>query len=142
MSLFDRFSRIISRVFPSKLDDREATLLSQLDPHKIYVENVRSLLDVSYKEALGILETAVRQGVFQKHIEVMCPDGTVAASADAEDAIPDRVQCWSEDDEGHLEEMEISTHSLKKVVFYSLDERSDSASYSSTTQVMGINRAR
>jgi hypothetical protein len=109
---------------PFKLSEAQAALLSQIDTHKIYVENVRSLLDITHAEAVRILETAVRQGVFEKRVEVLCPDGTVAASADNEDSLPPHVNCWVEDEDGHLEEADIPTKGLKRVVFYSVDERS------------------
>ena len=121
MSLFDRFFNTINSFFPSNLSDREVVLLSQLDTHRIYVENVRSILGVSHKEALALLETAVRQGVFHKGVEVLCPDDTGAAWAETEEKLPPTVPCWSEDQDGHPYESKLSTRSLRKVVFYSLE---------------------
>jgi len=126
MSLFEKFLKAISKnISPSVLSERDALLLSKLDPHKIYVENVRSILGVSSTEAKRILETAVRQGIFEKRVEVTCPDGSVAASAESEEALPNSVHCWREED-GQLEEVDLPTDSLTKTVFYRLYERSAS----------------
>lgn len=122
MSLFDRFLKRISSVGGPSISEPQRLLLSQLDTHKVYVENVRSLLGVSYPEALKILETAVRQGVFERCVEVICPDGTVAASAKSEEELPSTVQCWVEDEDGYLEETDLPTRSLRKTTFYRLDE--------------------
>ena len=129
MSLFDKFLRTISSMFPSGLTAKEAALLAQLDPRKIYVENVLFLLGVSHAKALSILETAVRQGVFEKRVEVLCPDGTVAASAESEDELPDTVHCWTQDDE---HEEELLTKDLRKTVWYRLNEHSAHDSFQRT----------
>lgn len=123
MSLFDRFLRTISSVFPSGLSAKETRLLLQLDPRKVYVENVRSIMGVSNREAEKILETAVRQGAFKKLVEVSCPDGTVVASAEREEDLPPTVRCWHEGNEGHLEEFYVDSQSLRKSTFYRINER-------------------
>jgi hypothetical protein len=105
------------------MTDREAELLSRLDPERIHVENVRSILDVSYAEALKIVEAAVRQGVFERRVDVICPDGSVAASAETEDKLPATVSCWSED-EGFSEELTVPTQSLPRTISYRLHESS------------------
>jgi hypothetical protein len=132
MSLFDKFLRTIDVFGSSGISEAQSRVLAQLDTHKIYVENVRSLLGISYGEAVRILETAVRQGVFEKWIEVTCPDGTVAASARNENELPTTVHCWVEDEEGHLEDSDFPTQSLKKSTFYRLDERSETVPHART----------
>ena len=132
MSLFDKFLRTISSLGPSGISEAQKRALVQIDTHKIYVENVRSLLGVSHAEALKILETAVRQGVFERCVEVLCPDGTVAASAAKEENLPPVVHCWVEDEEGHLEENDLPTKSLARTIFYRFDERSNANSYTRT----------
>lgn len=87
------------------------------------MENVRSLLGVSYNTAVDLCEAAVRQGFFSRNIEVMCPDGAVAASAATEAQLPPTVRCWIRED-GHLEEVELPTRSLDKIVSYRLNESS------------------
>ena len=105
----------------ASLSGKEAEALSALDPRKIYVENVRSILNVSSSYALRICETAVRQGLFEKMVEVHCPDGAVVASAKTEKDLPSVVRCWKEED-GFHEEVEVATASLHKESFYRLNE--------------------
>lgn len=100
-------------------------MLSALNTDKFYAENVRHILGVPYAIAVGICETAVRQGIFERRVEVLCPDGAVAASADKEIHLPITVRCWHKDG-GFVEQEEIQTKTLEKVVFYRLNEQSTS----------------
>jgi hypothetical protein len=124
--LFDTISMVIPG---ASLSDDEWRALSALDPEKIYVENVRSVLGVSHQAAVRICETAVRQGLFQKRVEVMCADGTVVASAGTDEELPSMVHCWREED-GNIEEVEVPTSSLDKTRFYRLNEDSAIQHYS------------
>lgn len=105
--------------------------LSKLNPDKFYLENVRSLLGVSHQRALELCNSAVRQGFFKRRVEVMCPDGVVAASADTEEQLPMTVHCLAES-EGHLEEIELPTRSLSKIITYSLNDEATSSLYRQT----------
>ncbi len=123
-----KFFEIVSKFIPGAIPCGTEEAIASLNPDKIYIENVRSALGISHRAAVRICETAVRQGFFRRQVEVLCPDGAVAASADTEDALPKTVRCWSEDD-GRLEEMELPTTSLVKVPFYRLDEQQASLIY-------------
>lgn len=92
---------------------------SALDTQHIYVENVRSLLGTNTWVARQICETAVRQGLFIKRIQVLCPDGAVAVTVDNEKAVPEEVQCWREVD-GELEPKMERTARLNRLEFYQL----------------------
>jgi hypothetical protein len=128
--LFEKFLNTIARYFPSKRLSPDA--LSQLNPDKIYVENVRSLLDVSYSNAVEILEDGLRRGLLLSGIEVRCPDGSVAATAADESKLPSTVTCTTEE-EGHPSEIEVSTVSLTKVKFYRLNDRESSIAVGQAT---------
>jgi hypothetical protein len=120
MKLFELFLDAIASVLPPvSLSEKEAEELARLNPQKIYVENVRAILDVSSNQAERICETAVRRGLFDRHVEVLCPDLTVAAEAGSEQELPDTVTCW-ERENNHMEEVKLPTANLTKVVFYSL----------------------
>src|SRR5260370_832451 len=106
--LFEKLLNIISRFIASDPLAGVEQSLARLNPEKFYLENVRSILGVSEASAKQICETAVRQGVLKKGIEVLCPDGAVAASADSEANLPPTVNCLREDD-GHFEEIEVPT---------------------------------
>lgn len=128
MPLLEKLFQIISRVVPASgaLSEKESKLLVALNPKKFYVENVRSLLGVSYKSALQICETAVHQGMFERAVEVRCPDGSVAATAETEEELPREVRCWKNID-GFPEPEMMSSTSLEKVFFYRLNESAGSA---------------
>ena len=106
-------------------------MLARLNPDKFYIENVRSILGVSHASAVRICETAVRQGLFERRVEVKCPDGAVAASADSERNLPEMVKCWHEDD-GHLEAEELPTKTLEKTTFYRFNDQTDSIPFGQT----------
>ena len=131
--LFNKFWKVINRIVPDfTLSEDEAQALSRLDPKKIYIENVRSILGVSHGSAKRICETAVRQGIFERRVEVLCPDGVVAASADIEANLPVTVLCWVGIDD-HPEEIELPTANLQKTTFYRLNEsQSDSVPHGRT----------
>jgi|SRR5580692_253945 hypothetical protein len=132
MRLLEKLFQIISAVIPAPtISEKEAEMLSRLDPDKFYVENVRSILNVSYEAAVRICETAVRQGVFERRVEVLCPDGAVATSAENEADLPEMVRCWHEED-GLVEPEELLTKTLEKTVFYRLHEHPDSVPYGQT----------
>lgn len=131
MRFWKDFLLTISRLLPAASIAGKEALIAELDPDKIYIENVRSILNVSYDSAKQICETAVRQGAFRRAVEVVCPDGAVAAAADTEDKLPRTVHCWV-DESGHTEEVELPTASLKKTVFYRLNDSSNSIPYGQT----------
>lgn len=115
---FTKFLDTISRFVPAPPSGVQDAI-ARLDPHKIYLENVRSMLGVSSRQARTICESAVRQGVFERKVEIVCPDGSVAVSTDAESELPKTVRCWREED-GAFELTEMDTNALRKTVFYTL----------------------
>jgi hypothetical protein len=131
MELLKKLFQIISNVVPATLSEKEALLLARLNPEKFYGETVRSILGVSHASAVRICETAVRQGVFERRIEVKCPDGAVAASADSEANLPATVRCLRQEDE-HFEAEELPTAQLEKTTFYRLHDAPDSVPYRQT----------
>jgi hypothetical protein len=132
MALLGKLFQAISRVLPNPgFSEKEAEMLSNLNPEKFYAENVRHILGVSHASAVRICETAVRQGLFERRVEVICPDGAVAASADTEDHLPALVRCWHQEG-GFLEPNDIRTDTLEKAVFYRLNEQSDSVPFGQT----------
>jgi hypothetical protein len=69
-----------------------------------------------------ICDTAVRQGIFAKKVQVLCPDGSVARTLDAGQPLPETVQCWKELD-GELEPVSEPTDRLDKIEFYAMVRR-------------------
>ena len=123
--LFQKFFETISSWFPDhELGDLSA--LARLNPDKFYLENVRNVLGISSTSAQRICDTAVRQGAFQVGVEVVCPNGAVAATASDEASLPETVRCWTEE----YDEQELPTRTLSKRVFYRLTNEAAAGSRS------------
>ncbi len=60
MPFWTKFWQTISRLVPQGTLSGKEALIAELNPEKIYIENVRSILDVSYESAKRICETADR----------------------------------------------------------------------------------
>jgi hypothetical protein len=117
---FTGFWKKISDLSPGGIPPAAMERLSQLDPEHIYVENVRSILGVSSTRARLICDTAVRRGVFRRRLQVLCPDGSVAASASTKDELPTNVRCWHEI-EGDLEPEYLPTSELRTLEVFELN---------------------
>lgn len=115
-----RFLRIISEHFIAT--PKRLKTLSLIDPQRIYVENIRALLGTTTWVAKQICETAARQGVFVKRIQLLCPDGGAYTVEDPA-KIPDTIPCRREID-GEIEEYLESTDRLNRLEFYSLSRKS------------------
>ena len=122
----EKFLDLISKVVPIDPVAGLEKELSHLNPDKIYLENVRSILHVSAQTAFDVLETAVRQGFMRKGIEVRCPDGYVAVTADVDQQLPKSVRCWQEEN-GETLQVEMPTDKLEHVTFYKLNDKSRAA---------------
>ncbi|WP_228853281.1 hypothetical protein [Aegicerativicinus sediminis] len=77
---------------PSKLEKA----ISQLNPDRIYLENIRALLGTNTTIAKLICNTAVRQGYFEKRFAVECgneDDGRIVATYNSQEEIPETITC-------------------------------------------------
>lgn len=84
-------------VKPSKVPESSMTeaiaKLASIDPECIHVEHVCIAFGVPRKRARQICEEAVERGVFYRQIQVLYPDGSVAAYASTYDDLPATVRC-------------------------------------------------
>ena len=117
---FEKLLNIVGSLLPSNPTAGIEKELIRLNPDKVYTENVRSLLNISQKRAEKICEQAVRQGLFTRHIEVLCPDGSVATSAQTLQDLPKKVTCWHESNDD-FDELEYNIEDLRKTYYYSLN---------------------
>jgi hypothetical protein len=116
-----KFFSIISDAPNTKPAPNLLENLAKLDPDRFYVENVRSILGVSYDEAVAVCKSAVEKGIFRECVEVLCPDGSVAEKADKIENLPDTVFCI-DDVNGDYERREYSTVELRKQPFFRYQE--------------------
>lgn len=122
MRLFNELLQQIASHLPMPvLQSKQFELLSGLNTDKFYVENVRSLLGLSTWQARFICESAVRQNLFERWVELKSPDGTIAAEAPSEDALPPTIE-WLVEKDGEYEAKEFDSTSLPRNTFYKLHE--------------------
>lgn len=117
--LLRRFLNTIKKLIPRKYIKISPEQVANLDPDKITVENVRSILNSSYQHALDICETGVKEGIFDRKIAIYRPDGSIDLLLNEGENIPETIHVYEEID-GHYEEEEVSTKKLKKATVYSL----------------------
>jgi hypothetical protein len=131
--LFRGFFEIISSLLPEHAFVGYPEARAKLDPNKIYVENVRSLFRISERSAERYCETAVRQGVFSKFVELRCADGAIVATSKFDQELPKSVRCWTEHDGGYPERW-IPTGDLLMTVFYRLNDEASARPIARTDQ--------
>lgn len=102
-------------LLPSGIPASAVAQLAALNPDRIYLENVRSILGVSSARAKNVCDTAVRRGVFTKRFQVICPDGSVAVTAERESDLPPLVRCWHDEEDFEM----VPTRSLQRLEVYS-----------------------
>jgi hypothetical protein len=93
--------------------------LASVDPECIHIEHVCIAFGVSRKRARRICEEAVERGIFHRQIQVLCPDGSVAASASAYDGLPATIRC-RRDSAGAFDSITMHTHDLPKREIFAL----------------------
>jgi hypothetical protein len=93
--------------------------IAKLNPDKIYVENVRAAMRVSFTRAELYCETAVRQGIFDRWVEAYAPDDVVAIVARTVEEAPKTIHRWVER-HGKLQEETLQTAGLVWRTFYRL----------------------
>lgn len=119
MSL-EGFLRLIDRPPVQRFLDRKREELEDINPRRIYVENVRAFFGFPYTVARWLLEAAVREGALIKRIGVLCPrDRHIVQSFESEESVPDSVYCFSCEAEGR-DESSHPRHKLGRLTFYQL----------------------
>lgn len=91
-----KFFQIIDKSFIGRIVDKKAKAMANLDPDRIYVENVRHLLGVPNGLAKLICEMAVKEGKFEKWYAAYCPNSEcqrIVASSKIELELKDGIHC-------------------------------------------------
>lgn len=97
--------------------------LQGINPDKFYVEEVRTIMNTSTRTAQALCEDGVREGVFDKHFELLDPrtDRTVA-TANSEEGFPPNITIGPGLDYEDDEPEEVPKSHLRKMVYYSLHQ--------------------
>jgi hypothetical protein len=94
--------------------------IEAINPGKIFVENVRSVLNVSHKRARLYCEMAVLDKVFEKRLGIVCPQcGRIISEFDIHALLPPKISC-SVCEHNDEEIFEFETAILQKKVYYKL----------------------
>lgn len=98
---------------------RHREVLAEMDPERIYVENVRAFLGVRYSFAKWLCERACRDGLMEKWIALEHPvHGHVLFAAPADDFDPpEEVRCETSELTGEGQSV-FAPEELKKVEYY------------------------
>jgi hypothetical protein len=92
--LLQRFLNLIDETPVGRLVEKKEELIDQLDPERIYVENVRSFFGIPFSLARLLCEMAVREGLFLRRYGVMCPQcDRIITSAESERELPEKLKC-------------------------------------------------
>ena len=94
-------------------------IMSDTDPSRIYVENVRSFLSVTTSLAKLLCEMAVRENYFEKEIGYICPNCSRIICSSTSIATNDKASCLvCQNNEESSFEFNVSD--LKKIEYYKL----------------------
>lgn len=102
--------------------DAYMRLVERLDPSRIYVENVRSLLKVPTRVAQFFCDLAVKSGDFKKRYGVVCPNDScqrIVLSVNNMSEIPETIECVLCDAEGN-EQVSFPKSKAHIIEFYQL----------------------
>lgn len=94
--------------------------IKELNPDRIYVENMRSILNTNSRIAKIICELAVRKGYFKKYYAVECKNescGRIINSFQKIEDIPNSLQCYICKDDG-VEKSTFKKEELLIIPFY------------------------
>ena len=75
---------------------KQTTALEETNPDRIYIENIRSIFNISTRWARYICKIAVRQGILKRKFAVECKNNDclrVIKSFDKEIDIPEIIEC-------------------------------------------------
>jgi len=117
-----RLLKTIDNSFLGEFITNKEELISNSNPDKIYIENIRSFFGFSYRVANFFCDLAVRAGYFSKHIGYVCPNSNcqkIIFERKFSDLSPEKLSCSNceiREEESHLFDVE----KLNQVIFYRL----------------------
>ena len=95
--------------------------IENIDPGKIYIENVSSLYKIPRFAARVICEMAVQENIFVKRIGVVCPNcDRIIEEYSSFSEIPETIECFI--CEAEDKKYSFVTSNLQKIEFYKLEK--------------------
>lgn len=120
--LLTRLLKTIDDSFFGDIVSGKEKLISNSNPDKIYVENIRSFFGFSFRIATFYCDLAVRAGYFSKHKGYICANKNcqkIILEKDFKETIPKELNCTNceiREEENYL----FDTNRLNQIVFYRL----------------------
>tara|TARA_R110002049_G_scaffold240328_1_gene413695 strand:- start:6466 stop:6804 length:339 start_codon:yes stop_codon:yes gene_type:complete len=103
-----------------KLSNKKSKLLSEIDPERIYVENVRSFFNFSTKFTRILCEMAVKEGFFRKMYGATCPNcSRIIKSYSSKSSIQEFIFCETCKDLGE-DSFSFNKNEIEIIEFYQL----------------------
>lgn len=100
--------------------ERQLELLEKMESDKLYIENVRSLFNISFENAKFLCDSGVKEGIFTKRIGLLCPNedcSRILLSINEKQEIPNEISCDGcedmERDRSHF-----NSDELKQIIYY------------------------
>lgn len=117
-----RLLKTIDNSFLGEFITNKEELISNSNPDKIYIENIRSFFGFSYRIAKFFCDLAVSAGFFSKHIGYICSNSNcqkIIFEKKYKDISPKKLSCSNceiREEENHLFDVE----KLNQITFYRL----------------------
>ena len=119
--LLQRFLNLVDETPVGRLVAKKEELIDQLDPDRIYVENVRSFFGLPYSVARMLCEMAVRERLFLRRYGVMCPQcDRIILSVKSESEIPAVLTC-DVCKQNERDRYEFKREECKTILYYKLN---------------------
>ncbi|AOW10033.1 hypothetical protein [Flavobacterium gilvum] len=100
--------------------EKQAQIIENTDPDRIYIENIRSFFNIPTRWAKFLCKLAVRQGIFRKKFAVECKNencNRIIKVYDNEEEIPTDLSCLTCELEGQTD-FSFKTKDLNIVEYY------------------------
>jgi len=118
--LLQRFWNLIDESSIGRFAARKEEQIEQLDPQRIYVENVRSFFGIPYRAAHFLCELAVRERVLARRFGILCPQcQRILTSVDSEADVPVHLTC-EVCERNECERYAFDSNELRALLFYKL----------------------
>lgn len=125
----ERFFEAIDDSAIGKMVSKRRELLERTDPDRVYVEDVRSFFGVTAGMARRWCKLAVREGVFEERIALLCPEhkhllASVSSGASTDPGEQFTCEVCEEDE---IRDQPYRVDELRRLTFYRLLESPESA---------------
>ena len=123
----ETFFDAIDRSAIGKMVGKRRDLLERTDPERVYVEDVRSFFGVTTGIARQWCRLAVREGLFEERIALLCPEHKqlLASVSSGDSAEPDAHFTCEVCEDDQIRDEPYGVDELRRITFYRLLESAE-----------------